>query len=78
MYIPARRFLTYFDKYADHFELKRYIQFSTKVVKVEESADYSKTGRWVVTSQGIGDRGKTMYTKVTVVRISISLPYWQL
>ena len=63
MYIPARRFLTYFEKYADHFELKRCIQFSTKVVKVEKSADYSDTGRWEVTIQGIGERGKAMYTK---------------
>ena len=63
MYIPVRQFLTYFDKYADHFELKRYIQFSTKVVEVEKSADYSETGRWIVTSQGIGERGMLIYTE---------------
>ena len=60
MYIPARQFLTYFDKYADHFELKRYIQFATKVVKVEKGGDYSETGRWKVTSQGIGEHGNVI------------------
>ena len=71
MYIPARQFLTYFDKYADHFELKRYIQFSTKVVKVEKSDDYSKTGRWIVTSQEIRERGMPIYTGKTVTVLSV-------
>ncbi|KAF9918467.1 Cyclopentanone 1,2-monooxygenase (CPMO) [Linnemannia zychae] len=41
-YLPNQKVAFYFDKYAEHFDLKRYIRFNTKVVEVKELHDSQK------------------------------------
>ncbi|KAK3846159.1 MAG: flavin monooxygenase-like protein [Linnemannia gamsii] len=45
-YLPNQKVAFYFEKYAEHFDLKRHIRFSTKVVEVKELHDEQK--RWSV------------------------------
>ncbi|KAF9105052.1 Cyclopentanone 1,2-monooxygenase (CPMO) [Mortierella sp. GBA35] len=45
-YLPNKKVAYYFDKYAEHFNLRDYIRFNTKVVEVKELHDEKK--RWAV------------------------------
>ncbi|KAK3831311.1 MAG: flavin monooxygenase-like protein [Linnemannia elongata] len=45
-YLPNQKVAFYFDKYAEHFDLRRHIRFSTKVLEVKELHDEEK--RWSV------------------------------
>ena len=38
--------MKYFNLYAEHFDLLKYIQFGTKVLDVKRAHDYDDTGRW--------------------------------
>ncbi|CAD5205595.1 unnamed protein product [Bursaphelenchus okinawaensis] len=38
----------YLDRYADTFDLKKYIRFNHRVTNVERASDYARTGRWLV------------------------------
>ncbi|CAJ0935891.1 unnamed protein product, partial [Mesorhabditis belari] len=49
--------LQYFNNYADHFNLRKYIKFNHKVLNVERNEDYAKTGRWKITYKN--DQGET-------------------
>ncbi|KAH7696180.1 CRE-FMO-1 protein, partial [Aphelenchoides avenae] len=40
--------LKYFEMYADHYDLRRYIRFRHTVTNVRRADDYEDTGRWVV------------------------------
>lgn len=39
----------YFNQYADHFDLKRYIEFGHEVITLKKAEDFHHTGRWLVT-----------------------------
>ncbi|CAD5205596.1 unnamed protein product [Bursaphelenchus okinawaensis] len=39
----------YLDRYADTFDIKKYIKFNHRVTNVERASDYSTAGRWTVT-----------------------------
>ncbi|KAK6056097.1 Flavin-binding monooxygenase-like protein [Cooperia oncophora] len=39
----------YFISYADHFDLTKYIKFNHKVLNIERSQSYEKSGQWDVT-----------------------------
>jgi len=45
------RLLQYFRLYADEFGLLEYIRFQTEVVEVRRTADFARSGRWMVTSR---------------------------
>jgi len=45
------RLLEYLRLYADEFGLLRYIRFQTEVLEVRRTADFERSGRWVVTSR---------------------------
>ena len=55
LYPQAREAWSYLDSYADHFDLKKWIRFSTKVIKLEKSTDHHETGKWRITSQKLGN-----------------------
>ena len=42
-------FYRYFQLYAEHYNLYKYIKFNHKVIRVDRAGDYAKTGRWTVT-----------------------------
>ncbi|KAE9551214.1 hypothetical protein FO519_005581 [Halicephalobus sp. NKZ332] len=48
-FMHNREMLKYFEEYAEHYELKKFIKFNHKVENIERSDDYIKTGRWKVT-----------------------------
>ena len=50
-YLPQRFMQEYFEMYAKEFDLAKYVEFNTKVVKLERSADYGETGKWMVTTR---------------------------
>ena len=48
-YCPHHKVLEYFHLYCDHFELRDYIAFETRVDLVEKSDDFEETGNWKLT-----------------------------
>ena len=50
-YLPHRLVQEYLKMYADNFDLLKYVQFNTEVAKLERSADYEETGKWVVSTR---------------------------
>uniref|UniRef100_A0A914WW04 Flavin-containing monooxygenase n=1 Tax=Plectus sambesii TaxID=2011161 RepID=A0A914WW04_9BILA len=48
-YMHNTKMLEYFQRYADHFQLKPYIRFHHSVLDVSRAPDFNTTGRWVVT-----------------------------
>ena len=50
-YLPHRLMQEYLKMYAQHFDLLQYVHFNTEVVKLERSADYGETGKWVVSTR---------------------------
>lgn len=43
----------YFEMYAEHFNVKPFIKYQHKVVKLEPNDDYDETGRWKATVQNL-------------------------
>ena len=50
-YLPQRLVREYFEMYAKEFNLAKYVEFNTEVVKLERSADHGDTGKWVVSTR---------------------------
>ena len=50
-YLPQSLMQEYFKMYAKEFDLAKYVEFNTEVVKLERSADYGETGKWVVSTR---------------------------
>lgn len=69
--------LEYFRLYAEHFDLLRYIQYSSKVIKVEMEPNYQSTGRWIVTVQNLkqGTTFTQTYDGVMVCSGHHTFPY---
>ncbi|WP_374728272.1 flavin-containing monooxygenase [Catenuloplanes atrovinosus] len=55
-YPDHARFLSYLERYADHFDLRPHVWFGTEVVSVEPA---DEAGRWDVTTQSTGRAGGT-------------------
>nr|XP_054769521.1 dimethylaniline monooxygenase [N-oxide-forming] 2-like [Lytechinus pictus] len=51
-YIRGNQVLSYYQGYAKQFDLEPRIRFNTRVIRVEPTKDFDKTGRWHVKSQG--------------------------
>ncbi|KAG0053193.1 Cyclopentanone 1,2-monooxygenase (CPMO) [Gryganskiella cystojenkinii] len=62
-YLPNKKVAQYFDMYADHFNLKRYIRFGTKVVEVRELHDDMK--RWLVRSHPVAAAADNSHQEIT-------------
>ncbi|KHJ84825.1 hypothetical protein OESDEN_15456 [Oesophagostomum dentatum] len=55
----------YLDSYADHHDLKKYINFNHKVLNIERTGDYKKTGHWKVTYEnGVGNKDSQTFDGV--------------
>ncbi|XP_077188435.1 flavin-containing monooxygenase 5-like [Paroedura picta] len=50
-YMPNGKIMEYFRKYAEHFNLLKYIRFRTKVCNVSKTSDFAETGRWNVVTE---------------------------
>ncbi|XP_012946678.1 flavin-containing monooxygenase 5, partial [Aplysia californica] len=40
--------LAYYERYADHFNLRQYIVFNTRIMKIKRAPSYERTGQWLV------------------------------
>jgi len=47
-FLHHTKVLEYLKMYASHFDLEKYIRFSTEVVEVVQSDDFNETGQWIV------------------------------
>ncbi|KHJ97124.1 Flavin-binding monooxygenase-like protein [Oesophagostomum dentatum] len=47
-YMHNQKLLEYFQDYAEHYKLHRYIKFNHKVISTRKAADYLTTGKWLV------------------------------
>ena len=47
-YCHNAQLVQYFDSYADHFGVRKYVHFRHEVLRVTQNSDYEETGRWKV------------------------------
>ncbi|GMR62922.1 hypothetical protein PMAYCL1PPCAC_33117 [Pristionchus mayeri] len=68
----------YLVKYAEHFELAKYIKMYHKVLNIERNDDYAETGRWKVTMKDLkSDKEWTeIFDGVLLCTGHHTLPYW--
>ena len=75
-YLPHRFMTEYLKMYAKEFNLTKYVEFNTEVVKLERSADYGETGKWVVTIRKLDGTNSNITTNTfDAVMICIG-HYW--
>lgn len=60
------RLLSYLERYADHFDLRRHIWFGTEVVRVEPAGD----DRWYVTTRSTGGYGTERTSRYAAVVVA--------
>uniref|UniRef100_A0A667YH21 Flavin-containing monooxygenase n=1 Tax=Myripristis murdjan TaxID=586833 RepID=A0A667YH21_9TELE len=66
-YMHHSQLLRYFRLYAEHFDLKRHINFQTTVRSVRQRPDFSTTGQWdVVTVNRDGEEDQHIFDGVLV------------
>ncbi|MFC7548394.1 flavin-containing monooxygenase [Plantactinospora sp. GCM10030261] len=58
--------LSYFERYADHFDLRRHIWFGTEVIRVEPAGD----DRWYVTTRSTGGYGAERTSRYAAVVVA--------
>ncbi|XP_041913817.1 flavin-containing monooxygenase 5-like isoform X1 [Alosa sapidissima] len=50
-YMHNSLIMDYFNMYTDHFQLRQYIQFQTRVLQVKQRPDFSRSGQWEVETE---------------------------
>ena len=67
-YMHHTEMLRYLDAYADHFNVRPYINFEHIVTKIVKSADHALTGRWVITAESLvtGKNSVTTFDAVVI------------
>jgi len=61
-YLTHWRMYEYLCSYAEHFDLNKYIQFNTDVIKISKADDYASTGRWTVEVRKEGETESEIHT----------------
>ncbi|XP_033642001.1 dimethylaniline monooxygenase [N-oxide-forming] 3-like [Asterias rubens] len=59
-YPRPKHILKYMQDYAAHFDLEKYIQYNTSVLRVEPTADFETTGQWLVRTRMDGCEEKAV------------------
>ncbi|KAM5148390.1 flavin-containing monooxygenase 5-like [Mantella aurantiaca] len=65
-YMPNSKVLQYFQKYAEHFQLLKYIHFKTAVCSIRKHADFLTTGQWDVVTESEGKQEKYVFDAILV------------
>ncbi|KAF9116195.1 hypothetical protein BGX27_004302 [Mortierella sp. AM989] len=68
-YLHNKKVVQYFDMYADHFQLKKHIRFSMKVVEIRELKD--EQNRWMVRSHPIVSGVPTQDSESAIIQEEI-------
>ncbi|XP_068098730.1 dimethylaniline monooxygenase [N-oxide-forming] 2-like [Hyperolius riggenbachi] len=65
-FLPHHKYYEYLKLYAENFKLVKYIQFKTKVCRLEKHPDFAATGRWKVTTEHKGQIKTAIFDAVFV------------
>ncbi|XP_067323770.1 flavin-containing monooxygenase 1-like isoform X1 [Anolis sagrei] len=66
VFLPNARLLEYLEMYTKHFDLRRHIQFKTKVINISKCPDFSATGQWDVITETEGEQKSAIFDAVMV------------
>ncbi|XP_044156929.1 dimethylaniline monooxygenase [N-oxide-forming] 2-like isoform X1 [Bufo gargarizans] len=77
-FIHNSKMLEYHRKYAEHFNLLKYIQFKTVVISVKKCKDFESSGQWYVTTEKNGKQETTIFDAVMVCSGHHTDPYYPL
>ncbi|XP_067323778.1 flavin-containing monooxygenase 1-like isoform X1 [Anolis sagrei] len=66
VFLPNARLLEYLEMYTKHFDLRRHIQFKTKVINIRKCPDFSATGQWDVITETEGEQKSAIFDAVMV------------
>ncbi|XP_067323781.1 flavin-containing monooxygenase 1-like [Anolis sagrei] len=66
VFLPNARLLEYLKMYIKHFDLRRHIQFKTKVINIRKCPDFSATGQWDVITETEGEQKSAIFDAVMV------------
>ncbi|XP_073499202.1 dimethylaniline monooxygenase [N-oxide-forming] 2-like [Phyllobates terribilis] len=77
-FLPNSKLLEYLRKYAEHFNLLKYVQFKTVVVSVRKCEDFESSGRWNVTTEMDGKLETTIFDAVMVCSGHHTDPFYPL
>ncbi|CAB4017658.1 Dimethylaniline monooxygenase [N-oxide-forming] 5, partial [Paramuricea clavata] len=77
-YLPQRLVREYFEMYGKEFDLAKYVEFNTEVVKLERSADHGDTGKWVVSTRILDSTNSEITTKTFDAVMICNGRYWDL
>ncbi|XP_041374268.1 dimethylaniline monooxygenase [N-oxide-forming] 2-like [Gigantopelta aegis] len=76
-YLTCQMVHSYLHSYAEHFQLKKYIQFQKKIVKVSKADDYDISGKWIVeTESAEGDLNRHVVDAVMVCSGFYKIPHY--
>uniref|UniRef100_A0AC34Q3L2 Flavin-containing monooxygenase n=1 Tax=Panagrolaimus sp. JU765 TaxID=591449 RepID=A0AC34Q3L2_9BILA len=76
-FMHNREMLQYFEDYAKHYDLKRYIKFNHKVEKIERADNYTSTGKWkVVYLDEDNDSHTEIFDGVLLATGHHAVPHW--
>ncbi|XP_040216071.1 dimethylaniline monooxygenase [N-oxide-forming] 2-like isoform X1 [Rana temporaria] len=65
-FLPNRKYFEYIKLYAENFHLTKYIQFKTKVCRVEKHPDFPVNGQWNITTESDGEKKTAIFDAVLV------------
>ncbi|XP_048353327.1 flavin-containing monooxygenase 5-like isoform X1 [Sphaerodactylus townsendi] len=65
-YMHNSKIMSYFQLYAKHFDLLKYIRFRTKVCYVRKCSDFTQTGQWNVVTETNGKQESSVFDGVMV------------
>lgn len=77
-FLHNTKVLEYQRKYAEEFNLRKYIQFKTIVISVRKFKDFGSSGQWYVTTEKDGKQETTIFDAVMVCSGHHIDPYYPL
>ncbi|XP_041357344.1 dimethylaniline monooxygenase [N-oxide-forming] 1-like [Gigantopelta aegis] len=66
-YMPMKLVRKYLNSYAEHFNLKPYIQLETKIIQVSKARDYDESGKWDIAIEDSNGRRHTEIVHAVIV-----------
>ncbi|XP_075843576.1 dimethylaniline monooxygenase [N-oxide-forming] 4-like [Microtus pennsylvanicus] len=65
-FMEHKKFWEYLRKFAEHFDLLKYIRFKTTVCSVTQRPDFSETGQWDVVTETEGKQHSAVFDAIMV------------
>ncbi|KAM4023002.1 dimethylaniline monooxygenase [N-oxide-forming] 2-like isoform 1-T3 [Anomaloglossus baeobatrachus] len=77
-FLHNSKLLEYQRKYAEHFNLLKYVEFKTLVISVKKCNDFESSGQWYVTTEKDGKQETTIFDAVMVCSGHHTDPFYPL